>query len=367
MSKVIMKKALLELDPQADALLILQCPNLQQIHEPIEQEISAEKKAVEISSSQKQQADAMGPPATKDEMASLQPYLQDGHPNHIEFRVSAKHLCLASPVFRKMIQGEYQESKPNNKGMLEIKASDWNAEAFLTVLDIIHSHHDSVPGNLPMDAIAQVGVIVDYYDCREVVQIFFESWRQSITNFSGYSLWPFHENVIDDVGYFGHDETIVLFLARTFAHTPCFKGLTRSAILKTFGLIETCLPIPAQILEKINHMRCELIDELFSQLYSLQEDLVVGRVGCTLECSCRLLGYLMKQMRERNLPMEKPSEPFPGYSVVSVVKLIRGIKTPNWRTHKSLDPCKLEKSLGLYQNGKDLGIAVPGLDLEDFR
>jgi hypothetical protein len=72
-------------------------------------------------------------------------------------------------------------------------------------------------------------------------------------------------------------------------------------------------------------------------------------------------------MRERNLPMEKPSEPFPGYSVVSVVKLIRGIKTPNWRTHKSLDPCKLEKSLGLYQNGKDLGIAVPGLDLEDFQ
>lgn len=248
MSKVIMKKALLELDPQADALLILQCPNLQQIHEPIEQEISAEKKAVEINSSQKQQADAMKPPATKDEMASLQPYLQDGHPNHIEFRVSAKHLCLASPVFRKMIQGEYQESKPNNKGMLEIKASDWNAEAFLTVLDIIHSHHDSVPGNLPMDAIAQVGVIVDYYDCREVVQIFFESWRQSITYFSGYSFWPFHENVIDDAGYFGHDETIVLFLARTFAHTPGFKGLTRFAILNTFGLIETCLPIPAQIL-----------------------------------------------------------------------------------------------------------------------
>jgi hypothetical protein len=85
----------------------------------------------------------------------------------------------------------------------------------------------------------------------------------------------------------------------------------------------------------------------------------------------------MKQMREKNLPMEKPKKPFSGYSVVSVLKIIRGIKTPSWRTNrivdpgwssnKNVDPCKLEKSLGLYQNGKDLGIAVPGLDLEDFQ
>ncbi|KAF4958926.1 hypothetical protein FGADI_2005 [Fusarium gaditjirri] len=352
-----MKKALLELDPQADALLILQCPNLQQIREPIEQEIS----------SQKQQTDAMKPPTTEDEMASLQPYLQNGQPNQIEFRVSAKHLCLASPVFKKMIQGKYQESKPNDEGMLEIKASDWNAEAFLAVLDIIHGHHGSVPGNLPIDVIAQVGVIVDYYDCREVVQIFFRSWSLSITHFLRYSIRAIHQNVIDDVGHFGDHETIALFLARTFRHSPCFTGLTRCAILNTLIPIETCLPIPAQILEKIHYMRCKLLDELFSQLYRLQEDLIAGRVGCTLECSCRLLGYLMKKMRERNLPMERPSEPFTGYSVTSVVKLIGGIKTPSWRTHKSLDPCKLEKSLGLYQNGKDLDIAVPGLSLDDYQ
>ncbi|KAH7255147.1 uncharacterized protein BKA55DRAFT_592537 [Fusarium redolens] len=247
-----MKKSLLELDPQADALLILQCPNLQQVREPTDQEISATNKTAGINSSQKQQNDTMKPPKTQDQMTSLQPYLQNGHPNQIEFRVSAKHLCLASPVFRKMIQGGFQESKPNNEGLLEITASDWNAEAFLTVLDIIHSHHYSVSGNLRLDAIAQVGVIVDYYDCREVVQIFFESWRPSITKWLKYSLWPFHENVLEDVGDFGHDETIVLFIARTFPYGPCFKGLTRSAILNTLGLIETCLPIPTQILDANN-------------------------------------------------------------------------------------------------------------------
>lgn len=240
-----MKKALLELDPQADALLILQCPNLQQIHEPIEQEIPAEKKAAEINSAQKQDTDAMKPPETKDEMASLQPYLRNGHPNQIEFRVSAKHLCLASPVFKKMIQGEFQESKPNKEGLLEIKASDWNAEALLIVLDIVHSHHYNVPRRLSEDIIAQIGLIIDYYDCLEAVQIFFDPWYTGIGGWLGYSFWPFRENLAED---FGTNKTLLLFIAWAFRSKTTFKGLTSSAILNTQGPIETHLPVPTQLL-----------------------------------------------------------------------------------------------------------------------
>ncbi|KAF4502244.1 hypothetical protein FAGAP_1529 [Fusarium agapanthi] len=359
-----MKKSLLELDPQADALLILRCPNLQHVREPTCQEAAAKKKNVEDNSSKKQGTDTMKAPETNGEMALLQPYLRNGDPNQIEFRVSAKHLCLASPVFRKMIQGEFQESKPNSEGLLEICASEWNAEALLIVLDVLHNHHYNVPKRLSEDTIAQIGLIVDYYDCLEAVQIFFDPWDTGIGGWMGYSFWSYRESLAED---FGDDKTLLLFIAWAFRSKTTFKGLTSSAILNTQGLIETHLPIPAQLLERINNQRVELLDQLFSQLYSLQEDLIVGRVGCSLECSCRLLGYLMKQMKEKGLPNKRPKKPFAGYSVVSLAKTIGSIETPNWQGLKLLDRCKLKKSLGLYQDEKELGIAVPGLILEGFQ
>ncbi|WKT53565.1 BTB/POZ domain [Fusarium oxysporum f. sp. vasinfectum] len=139
-----MKKSLLELDPQADALLILQCPNAQKITSAEDREAwdSGEASQSETTTSpQTDENNSIKSPTTYEDLRSLQPYRSNGDPNMIQFQVSTRHLCIVSPVFRAMIEGRYRESQPNSQGILEIGASDWNAEAFCILLDIIHGHH----------------------------------------------------------------------------------------------------------------------------------------------------------------------------------------------------------------------------------
>ncbi|KAF4437208.1 hypothetical protein FACUT_5862 [Fusarium acutatum] len=323
--KVIMEESLLELDPQADALLIPQKPNLHSLHEPI------------------------------DECASVT--------STIVFCVSAKHLCLASPVFRKIIQGKFKESEPNDQGLLEIRTSEWNAEALLIILDIIHGHNTSVPQRPSLEVIKQIGLIIDYYDCLEAVRIVFVYWHASIRDGKTYPCLPSHEDGIIYKGLFGDGETTMLFMAWMAQDQEYFKLLTRCAILTANGLVETHLPVPAQILENINNKRCEIIDQMISEIYSLMDDLIEGRAGCSEECSCRLLGFLIKQTHQQSLPVEKPERPFWGYSVVYIGRIIGRIETRRCNT----SGCALQARLGLYQKKNELGTAVPGLDLEDFQ
>ncbi|KAF5986993.1 hypothetical protein FBULB1_2199 [Fusarium bulbicola] len=249
-----MKKSLLELDPDADALLILQSPNLQQVHAAKEVDLrDTEDKA-------EPKPNASTPPKRKKKsktvtdlkkIKSLQPYREDGSPNEVEFRVSTKHLCIASPVFRKMIQGNFQESQPNENGLFEIRTSDWNTRALLVLLDIIHGHHRQVPRDLDLDTVVQIGFLVDYYDCLEVVEIFFERWQAHISDWRKYCWILFDKSSVDP---FGESQLLMLFVAFTFRDEVVFKNLTVSAILTTSGHIETHLPIPSQILGMYSYL-----------------------------------------------------------------------------------------------------------------
>lgn len=219
-----MKKSPLELDPEADALLILQRPNLQQVHAAKEQDLRHKKEKAEprtTASPQTKGKKKSGTPTDVDKITSLQPYQENGNPNEIEFRVSTKHLRIASPVFSRMIQGNFQESQPN----------DWNTRALLILLDIIHGHHRQVPRKLDLDTIAQIG--------------FFDHWHAHLNDWWTYGWLNFDKSSISS---FGEAESLLLFIALTFQSPVVFKNLTISAILTTSDLIETHLPIPSQIL-----------------------------------------------------------------------------------------------------------------------
>ncbi|KAJ4245769.1 hypothetical protein NW762_013893 [Fusarium torreyae] len=363
-----MKKSLLELDPQGDALLILRCPNQQRVPSAEKQEAPEDDEIASAgtdTSAQMQKNNPIRCPTTCDDLQSLLPYQSDGDPNEIQFRVSTRHLRMVSPVFRAMIEGKYKESQPNSQGLSEIRASDWNAQAFMMLLDIIHGHHRDVPRRPDLEIIAHVGLLVDYYDCLEIVEIFWDLWIYFIKDWHIFS-WPtFVGYSASNAKHFSNDEMLLLFIAWAFRSRTAFTGLTSWMIINTTGLTETEWPIPSQVFVKIDEKRVELIDQLFSRLYGLQEDLVVGRFGCSLECSCRLLGCLMQQMRAKDLPMTKPDKPFDGWNVPAVVEVIRSIKTPAWRVSKAVDFCKLETQL--YSSSDELDAQVPGLRLEDFQ
>ncbi|EGU78758.1 hypothetical protein FOXB_10731 [Fusarium oxysporum f. sp. conglutinans Fo5176] len=246
-----MKKSLLELDPDADALLILQSPNLQQVHAAKEVDLRDTKDKAEPKTTASTPAKGKKKSKTLTDLKkikSLQPYREDGSPNELEFRVSTKHLCIASPVFRKMIQGNFQESQPKDKGLFEIRTSSWNTQALLVLLDIIHGHHRQVPRDLDLDTIAQIGFLVDYYDCLEIVEVFFDLWQAHLSDWWKYGRIYFD---ISSIHPFGESQLLMLFIDLTFRNQVVFKNLTISAILTTSGHIKTHLPIPSQILDKV--------------------------------------------------------------------------------------------------------------------
>lgn len=185
--------------------------------------------------------------------------------------------------------------------------------------------------------------------------------------------WPDIETHVLDS--FGKKEQFQLFIAWTFQSDRVFSHLATHAILTSTGPIETYLPVPNNVIDKLEERRIDLLDQLFDFLYNLQENLLEGSVGCCQECSCRLAGHLMRQMWEWNLPMTKPEEPFFGFSVSSVGECIRVIETPPWRNHKQVkivDRCKLENHLDfemveMYQSIssftlKELGMKGTGVN-----
>ncbi|KAF4965146.1 hypothetical protein FSARC_7013 [Fusarium sarcochroum] len=275
-----MKKSLLELDAQGDALLVLRRPNERKIPSAGNQEASDDDaaQAVTNTSPKKQENNSLRCPTTCEDLRSLRPYRSNGDPNKIQFRVSTRHLCIVSPVFKAMIEGNYKESQPNSEGLLEIGASDWDAYALMILLDIIHCHHRDVPRRLDLETIAQVGLLVDYYDCLEVVEIFYDQWNIFIDDWNAVR-WPhFIGYPASNAKRLSDDETVLLFIAWAFRSRWVFTGLTSWTITNTKGLVETDWPIPSQVFAKIDEKRVDFIDQLFSRLYGLQEDLVTSRL-----------------------------------------------------------------------------------------
>ncbi|KAG5937243.1 hypothetical protein E4U59_004488 [Claviceps monticola] len=114
----------------------------------------------------------------------------------VRFRLSSKHLIRASPVFRAMITGPWKEGLsfaapvakhsagiPDEDALPEITATEWDKEAFLLLLEILHGRYKPDKDPLPdVDAcmLVNICVIVDYYQCQEAVEGFADGWIKCI-------------------------------------------------------------------------------------------------------------------------------------------------------------------------------------------
>ncbi|KAH7309642.1 hypothetical protein B0I35DRAFT_358936 [Stachybotrys elegans] len=173
--------------------------------------------------------------------ASDVPRALDGHEAHIDspvvrFRVSSRHLCLASEIFRSMIEGPFKEGIRNDEGRYTISAHDWDAKAFLVVLDIIHGHHRSIPKTVDLEMLGHIAMIVDYYKCHEIMELFVGPWVASAR-----ADLPFQ---------FGNDCASWLFISYVFSMDDILETMKEMAFQECKGPIETSLPIPDSLISK---------------------------------------------------------------------------------------------------------------------
>jgi hypothetical protein len=156
----------------------------------------------------------------------------------MEMRVSSRHLILASSYFNRMLNGEWKESNTfQSDGCVRIEISDWDIDAIQLLMDIIHGRTRKVPQAISLEMLAKIAVLVDYYDCLEVVEIISRIWIQKLK-----STVP---------GVHSRDLVLWLCISWVFQKSETFQNATMVVMMHSTGPLKTMdLPIPERIVRK---------------------------------------------------------------------------------------------------------------------
>lgn len=93
------------------------------------------------------------------------------------FRVSSKHLTLASGYFKGRLGAQWAEGKAlASQSTTELQLPDVAPAALKILLDIIHGRHRQVPQCVPFDQMVDLARLTDYLDCQEIVEPFGKTW-----------------------------------------------------------------------------------------------------------------------------------------------------------------------------------------------
>ncbi|KAG5746829.1 hypothetical protein H9Q69_010017 [Fusarium xylarioides] len=304
-----MKTSILTFSPKGDTELILRCPNFRKRNEPKDESTAKETapenevEKLDNTTTGNGQPTEDQPPVpdvyfdlsasvhNTDDLKALTASDENGHFVDIRLRVSSAHLILSSPVFKAMLDGPFSERIRNKGNLFEVKAFEWNAEALVILLDIIHGHHRSLPQKVELDILIEIAMLCDYYRCEEIVETFAKQW---ITAFA------------EDKPYEEEATMNWMFIAWVFQRGDMFNSKVAMTLQYSRISVHTDLPLPSAIIEKVEAQRLKLINDILNNLYGLHESLWVTNDDCKPECATMLLGSLMKQMREAGLEIPKP-------------------------------------------------------------
>ncbi|KAF5549411.1 hypothetical protein FPHYL_9663 [Fusarium phyllophilum] len=243
---------------------------------------------------------------------------------HIElrYRVSSAHLALASPVFKAMVDkssATIDLSSRSKSGFIRY------AEALLILLDVIHGHHKSVPQAMSLELLIELWRLIDSHKCHEAVEMFANHWVGSVVDKDKINGSSLKINMSR------------LYISWVFGQGEYFDLLARNILEFTAGSMQTNLPLPARILEALEHRREAIVNQVLDRIYGLLEELWSGE--CTREnCYARALGTLMKSMRSFGLEIPRSTNrPSNGKNILQLYDFTTRIKL---RSNQKWDDCK---------------------------
>jgi hypothetical protein len=178
--------------------------------------------------------------ASNDEPANGSVEKVDSIPSEVDVRiqVSAKHLMLASPVFKKALTGKWKEGSTFvGTGSVEITTEGWDVEAFLILLRILHCQHHKLPKRVSLELAAKIAVLADYYECNDLVGFIRDAWITCL-----------REELPDT---YTRNLILWLWISWYFNMPMKFKKATSIAMSQSKDEINALeLPIPARIICK---------------------------------------------------------------------------------------------------------------------
>ncbi|RYN23429.1 hypothetical protein AA0112_g9345 [Alternaria arborescens] len=281
----------------------------------------------------------------------------------IHYHVSSRHLMLASPVFKRALNKDgFTESVRNEiDGFFHVQASDWDPEAFLIVLQILHGRNKQVPRKVSLDMLAKIAILEDYYTFGESLDIFTEMWIQELMKVS-----------IPKV--YCRDLVLWIWVAWLFDKDQQFKEATTVAIKQSTEALRTLdLPIPAILSDEIDNTRYQAIEFFIEGLHDRLEKYRSTDYVCPYDanwsflCGSFLLGGMMKELSRLGLYQPRPEVPFTSLSFNNLCDLVRDIRDVQWSIGGSWNehPCTLRAAIITLI--KDVSTAIGGLNLGDLK
>ncbi|KAG6312433.1 hypothetical protein E4U22_001813 [Claviceps purpurea] len=394
----VVQKSRYDLDPQGDTILVLRRPNTNQpVWEPTD-EVSKLKQKNTIRRrfffglyymSETEDAHEPTPEPIAPAIESSVPndsgeaHGDNSERNDVQFRLSSRHLALASPVFKTMLNGSWKEiappssrskksrkaRKPLKNGLdipshYELTATEWDDEVFLMLMNIIHGRNTLVPLSVDLFTLVKMSVLVDYFQCQEVTQVVVGLWIDKLSDKLPTT--------------YGRDCVIWMFVSWVFSRSDIFEKMTLLAIRTCEGglgkinlpfppnLLSTVIPHPRDISKLMcfagvmEQKRDNFLDEIFHVLGCLYKDLCKGRRGCDFTCTSVLLGSLLRGMDQNEL--------YGACSAERAKSAVLSFTTGSWLApispyKKCLHSCTLDKMLQLEI--EMMWGALDGLKLDD--
>ncbi|KAF4496384.1 hypothetical protein FAGAP_7457 [Fusarium agapanthi] len=309
-----MKTSILIFSPKGDTELILRRPNFRKRNEPKNEstanEAAPENEVVKLD-------DTINENGQPKEDQPLDPDVYSDRSSSVHKTEDLKALMTCDEkVFKAMLDGPFSESIRNKDNLFEVKTFEWNAEALVILLDIIHGHHRSLPQKVELDILVEIAMLCDYYQCEEIAETFADRW---ITAFG------------EDRPYDEEATMNWMFIAWVFQRKQLFNSMVDATLQHSKVPVHTDLPLPSMIVEKVETQRLKLINDVLTNIYGLHESLWATNDNCNPQCASMLLGSLMKQMREAGLEIPKPKGlPSSIRSLVGLRKFVSGLETPVW-------------------------------------
>ncbi|TGO10606.1 hypothetical protein BTUL_0130g00130 [Botrytis tulipae] len=172
--------------------------------------------------------------------------------------VSSKHMSLASPVFKAMLQGGFREAITlRTAGKLELPLSDDDPTAMKILIDMIHGRMKLIPSKVDLELFTQLAILVDKYHCAEVVCPYHDIWRNTTQTWDSTC-----GNMVRWLCIAWQFELDAEFHR---ASTWIERYGTRD-LVKTMARMKYSLPIPKQVTEKIERNRQEGIRKAVKHL-----------------------------------------------------------------------------------------------------
>lgn len=157
----------------------------------------------------------------------------------VTFLVSSHHLVLASPVFKAMMNGGWNEGNMK-EGRFRVRTEDWDVEALTIVMNVLHSHYRQVPKTVTLKMLAKISVIVDYYKIQEAFQPMVLLWMLPL------------ESQVPSTS-FSPDDVLWILISWVFEDEKVFTQTTKAAILwgREDIVGSNTLPIPPVVIGKL--------------------------------------------------------------------------------------------------------------------